>query len=205
MGKNGYAGTSMRDLAQATGRSLAGLYHYFRNKEDLLYLINHRGFSLLLTSAERASEQDLTPEEKLYSLIYNHIHYFNLHRDEMRVMLLGTQGLDAKRGKAIASLKNRYGNRVQTVVEELHQHKVGTNLSDGELSRKTFLLFGMMNWIFGWYSPKKHGSEETLVNDIYLAFMGALATKTSSPNDIGISPKSIEVIKSGLKYNYQTM
>jgi AcrR family transcriptional regulator len=40
MANTGFCGTSMRDLAKATGRSLSGLYHHFRSKEDLLYLMN---------------------------------------------------------------------------------------------------------------------------------------------------------------------
>ncbi|MBK7205600.1 MAG: helix-turn-helix transcriptional regulator [Thermomonas sp.] len=51
MAREGYHGTSMRDLARGTGRSLSGLYHHFRSKEELLYLINQRGFSSLLANA----------------------------------------------------------------------------------------------------------------------------------------------------------
>ena len=37
--EKGYEGASMRDLSRATGMSLAGLYHYFESKEELLNLI----------------------------------------------------------------------------------------------------------------------------------------------------------------------
>ena len=47
MAQRGFHGTSMRDLAQATGRSISGLYHHFRGKEDLLFLINYHGFKTL--------------------------------------------------------------------------------------------------------------------------------------------------------------
>ncbi len=47
MARVGFHGTSMRELARETGRSLAGLYHYFRSKEELLFLINYHGFTRL--------------------------------------------------------------------------------------------------------------------------------------------------------------
>jgi hypothetical protein len=40
-----------------------------------------------------------------------------------------------------------------------------------ELSRKTYLLFGMMNWIFGWYAPDKHGFVDDLIDDIFCIFV----------------------------------
>ena len=33
--ENGYAGTSIRDIAKRTGKSVSNVYHYFQNKEDL--------------------------------------------------------------------------------------------------------------------------------------------------------------------------
>jgi len=45
MGQRGVDGTSMRDLAQATGLNVASLYHYFPSKRDLLVaVLAERGF-----------------------------------------------------------------------------------------------------------------------------------------------------------------
>lgn len=198
MAKKGYRGTSMRMLARATGRSLAGLYHHFRSKQELLYLINHRSFTLLVTSAERIAGQELSAEERLYAVIASHVRFFNRRKDEMRVMLFGTQDLDAKRGQAISDLKDRYGALVQRVVRDVIQAKNGARLAPSELSRKTFLLFGMMNWIFGWYSPKAHGPEATLVNDIYLAFLRGMVAPRCAHTEPGLPPHAIEAIRHGL-------
>src|SRR5579864_7567060 len=47
--EKGYAGASMRDIARATGMSLAGMYHYFGSKERLLYLIQKHSFSTIVS------------------------------------------------------------------------------------------------------------------------------------------------------------
>ncbi len=69
MARKSYDGTSMRDLARVTDRSLAGLYHYFKNKEELLFLINHNGFSFLRESARTIHAREIGPEEKLLQFI----------------------------------------------------------------------------------------------------------------------------------------
>src|SRR5258708_900025 len=46
--EKGYEGASMRDLSRATGMSLAGLYHYFESKEELLYLIQKHTFRTII-------------------------------------------------------------------------------------------------------------------------------------------------------------
>ena len=44
----GYEKASMRVVAKAANVSLAGLYHYFDNKEKILFLIQHRAFNSLV-------------------------------------------------------------------------------------------------------------------------------------------------------------
>ena len=46
--EKGYEGASMRDLSRAAGMSLAGFYHYFESKEDLLYLIQKHTFRTII-------------------------------------------------------------------------------------------------------------------------------------------------------------
>src|SRR5258708_37580790 len=46
--EKGYEGASMRDIARATGMSLAGVDHYLGSKERPLYLIQKNTFSTIL-------------------------------------------------------------------------------------------------------------------------------------------------------------
>lgn len=170
MARRGYHGTSMRDLAETTGRSLSGLYHYFRGKEDLLYLINLRGFSALQARVQDLRLAGSTPAETLRALIGNHIGYFAEHLSEMRVLMFGTLELSAERGREINALKEGYRLAVQEIVEAYIAETRQQRLGEMELARKTYLLFGMMNWIFGWYSSGAHGSPYDLAEDIFHTF-----------------------------------
>ncbi len=180
MSKLGYHGTSMRSLAQETGRSLAGLYHYFKNKEMLLYLINFNGFSAVLGNLQELLPQIEKPEAKIYALIHNHINYFHSHRDEMKVLMWGTLLLSDTHNRQVKRLKEDYNKLGQALVQELYQAQFGRALPVKELSLKTYLLFGMMNWVFTWYSLEKHGTPEEIVKETYAMFLkGMLRNETN--------------------------
>jgi TetR/AcrR family transcriptional regulator, cholesterol catabolism regulator len=60
---NGYAGTSIRDIANTTGHSVSNVYHYFENKEALwLAILEHsvKGLPETLRHAASAAGEPLT-------------------------------------------------------------------------------------------------------------------------------------------------
>jgi hypothetical protein len=79
----------------------------------------------------------------------------------------GTQELEYTRAMEIKKLKDRHTADASAIIQEIHAEA----LPEGALARQTFLLFGMMNWIFGWYSSADHGGIDELIRDIYRTFM----------------------------------
>lgn len=175
MAREGFHGTSMRDIARETGRSLAGLYHYFRCKEDLLFLINYHGFVALNDAWQQMARRFDTPEGRLFAFIYLHTHYYVANIDEVRVMNRGTQELEYGRAREIRKLKDRHTADARRIVRELHSAATGSRIQPHRLERLTYLLFGMMNWIFGWYSSETHGGVDELIRDIYVTFVHGIA------------------------------
>jgi len=177
MARLGYHGTSMRDLAQVTGRSLSGLYHYFSNKEELLFLINQRGFTSLLDMSNDLLAQELAPEDRLSALISNHVSYFIDHLSEMRIMTSGTMEMNEQRSQILRNLKQEYTLLAQNIVGDYIRSQTGTRHHADIISRKTYLLYGMMNWIFGWYSADKHGTAAEVAEDIFRTFTKGCCAK----------------------------
>ncbi|MEK6706891.1 MAG: TetR/AcrR family transcriptional regulator [Bdellovibrionota bacterium] len=193
MARKGYSATTMRNLAQETGRSLAGLYHYFRNKEELLWLINMRGFSSLLESAQEISGRRDEAEKKLLAFINSHVSYFTTHVDEMKVMLFSTQQLGLARGKAIRELRKKYASLGHEIVGEFVARHAGQRACGMELHRKSFLLFGMMNWICRWYTPKEYGSLDELVSEIYKTFTrGVLSGGSIMSQEVNVDERAFD-------------
>src|SRR5207253_9143905 len=81
-----YHSTSMRDISRATGVSLAGLYHYCRSKEELLFLIQDNCFGRVLERLEERLKEVGEPVERLRVFIENHLAFFAANMAEMKVL-----------------------------------------------------------------------------------------------------------------------
>src|SRR5207244_10051024 len=106
----GYHSTTMRDLAAATGMSLAGMYYYVRGKEELLYRVQERCFTRVLAGAERtlAGLGDADPVERLQAFIRHHVAFFTGHMAEMKVLSHEANALTGERQRKVNAIKRRY-------------------------------------------------------------------------------------------------
>jgi AcrR family transcriptional regulator len=88
MATRGMAGTSMRDLAAATGLNVASLYHYFPSKQDLLVaVLAERGFlDEIAVTAPTPGER--TPRVELADLL-NELVQSMLEVEEFIRLMLG--------------------------------------------------------------------------------------------------------------------
>ena len=71
-----YHSTSMRDISRATKVSLAGLYHYCKSKEELLFLIQDHCFGRVLARLEERLRGETDPIVKLRIFVDNHLSFF---------------------------------------------------------------------------------------------------------------------------------
>src|SRR5256885_15581505 len=81
-----YHSTSMRDISRATGVSLAGLYHYCKSKEEVLFLFQDHCFGRVLGRVGERRQEVNDPFEKLHILIVNHLSFFAANMAAMKVL-----------------------------------------------------------------------------------------------------------------------
>jgi AcrR family transcriptional regulator len=161
--RDGFHGTSMRDLARATDRSLAGFYVHFASKEDILFALQSETFDALLESARKAVDAHEEPVARLYAFIENHVRFFAAHPDLMRVLVHEAGALPVEKRAAIRERKQRYFEIARATLEVIARSRDDVV----EIERATYALFGMLNWIYGWYEPKRHGSPESLARTFH--------------------------------------
>jgi AcrR family transcriptional regulator len=148
--QKGYHATTMRDLARASGMSLAGMYYYVRGKNELLYLIQERCFREVMEGAERSLAGATTSAERVERFIHHHVLFFARRMDEMKVLSHEANSLTGRRLERIKSLKRRYVKMLAQLLAELDSDS--GERPDPQLS--AYALFGMMNWIYTWYDPR---------------------------------------------------
>ena len=165
--EKGYEGASMRDLSRATGMSLAGLYHYFESKEELLYLIQKHTFRTIIDKLRERLEGSADPEERIRIFINNHVEYFLANKEAMKVLTHEDETLKNGRGTEVRAIKREYYRICLGLVEDF-QRDQGLEFS-GRLA--VLSLFGMINWIYTWHNPRVDADAETLASqmgDIFL-------------------------------------
>jgi TetR/AcrR family transcriptional regulator, cholesterol catabolism regulator len=188
---HGFHGMSMRDLARATGKSLAGFYNYYRSKEDVLFELQLRAFETLVHSAEAAIAAAENPLARFYAFILQHLQYVASHPDVMHVLVEEAGALPAQRHRVIRAAKERYFAIGQRLMGEVIQssgsgvRRRRPAVSSTELERITYAVFGMLNWTYGWYRPDRHGSPEELARTIYRISLRGLGADQSG--DTGIA------------------
>jgi len=169
--EKGYHSTSIRDIAKATEMSLSGLYYYFRSKDELLFLIQDYCFSTVIDDCHKLIAGVEDPVHRLKLLIENHLHYFVHNMNEMKVLSHEANSIGGDLFKKVNSKKRQYVDLVMELLEEIaRKHRV----RGVDLRVATFSLFGMMNWIYNWYDPRKDVDVAGLSNNITRIFLSGL-------------------------------
>jgi AcrR family transcriptional regulator len=160
--EKGYEGASMRDLSRAAGMSLAGLYHYFESKEELLYLIQKHTFRTIIERAQQRLAGATDPEERIRIFIENHLEYFLANKEAMKVLTHEDETLKNGRGSEIRAIKREYYRICLDLLEDLRRVK-GLQFSE----RLAVLgLFGMINWIYTWHNPRVDADAKALAQEM---------------------------------------
>lgn len=174
-----YHSTSMRDISRATGVSLAGLYHYCRSKEELLFLIQDHCFGRVVERLEERIKDVKDPFVKLRIFIDNHLSFFASNMAEMKLLSHEAESLGGDLHKHVSTKKQKYAKLARKILSEIQgQQKSRANI---DLTVATYALFGMMNWIYNWYDPRGKLSVNQLVDNITRLFLNGFLTSEVEP------------------------
>src|ERR671925_1693473 len=171
--EKGFHHTSVRDISRATKMSLSGLYYYFTTKEELLFLIQERCFLTLLQRWEQAENSNLDIRARIRAFAENHLSFFLHNMPEMKVMAHEDESLTGEFQDKILVLKRRYVKVIIDLIAELQEQEGAKGVN---LRVATFALFGMMNWIYTWYQPKRDLPFPQLIEQMLrIYFFGVLS------------------------------
>ena len=189
-----YHSTSMRDIARATGVSLAGLYHYCKSKEELLFLIQDHCFGRVRERLEERIKGVDDPFAKLHLFIENHLSFFAANMAEMKVLSHEAESLAGDMHTRVSTKKEKYAKLARRILRELQAQQPAANRVD--LTVATYALFGMMNWIYNWYDPSGKLKVSQLVVEITRLFVSGFVGGSSRnliPNAGSSGKQSVNV------------
>jgi len=151
--ENGYAGTSLRDIAEVCGFEAANLYNYFRSKEQLLYEAMQEELESFLELLEPVvADGQGDPVERLRKIVGIHVERMLVVGRRYKMMYDSEiRHLSPVHRKRIVGLRDYYSEILFTVIED--GKKTG-DFASGIDSRFIVLMIAslIMRTVF-WYSP----------------------------------------------------
>jgi AcrR family transcriptional regulator len=168
MAREGYGMSTMRKVSREADMSLAGLYHYFASKEELLFLIQFHTFDSILERLTERLESVEDPKHRLRVMVTNHLEHFLSRMNELKVCASDMETLTGEYHEQVRTLRQRYLKTALEIVEAIAK-EVGTSRVDPWLA--TLYLFGMLNWIYMWFPAAEDTSAETLANQVMVLFL----------------------------------
>ncbi|MBM4277640.1 MAG: TetR/AcrR family transcriptional regulator [Deltaproteobacteria bacterium] len=166
--RKGFSNTTMRDIARATGMSLGGIYHYFDNKEDLLFKILKNYMEAMLFRLEEDLSSLSSPKEQIAFILRRHIQFYIQYFYEAKCLLHERECLRGKRLTTIRAQERRYFEICRKVINRLSR-ETGCRLMHPNVL--TFSFFALVNWIYQWYDPKGPVSPSGLARQLTTFFL----------------------------------
>jgi len=171
-GEKGYAATSVRDISQALNASIATLYYYFKNKEDLLFTIIEVIGDDLIAILNKAKDEAEEPLEGLHNMLSGHINLTQKRKSRVKIYVEEQHNLSKRFRKIIYRQHRKIYDIYLDQLKELQRLGI---ISTEPLSVTAFAIFGMVNWCYRWY--RENGGlaiEDVAQRLIDLLFYGML-------------------------------
>lgn len=174
----GYEKASMREVAKAAGASLAGVYHYFDGKERILFLIQFRAFGSLLNNLrEKLSGVD-DPQQQLRVMVRAHVGYFAANMSALKVCSHELDSLSGTAFEDTRKIRHEYYELTRKIIDTILDARDANGARDRHVT--TMSLFGMLNWLYRWYDPKRGPAASTVSRQIADQFLNGLLGPTDS-------------------------
>ena len=172
---NGFAATSVREVAEHSRLTKAGLYYHIREKEDLLFRICEHSISAILDGAHAALESGDTPRRRLSALIRVHTDFFFAHPQNLTVLNRDMGALSARPRAAIMRLERAYLDLIRGVIRD---GQAAGEFRTLDPTVASFTLLTVLNHLHTWYDPAGPIAPDELVRQIEKIVFGGLVEQT---------------------------
>jgi AcrR family transcriptional regulator len=163
--------TSMNDVADRLNITKPALYHYFRNKEEILVECYRLGTGLIEEILNEISDHCGTGLEKVEAFIYSYANVMTVNFGRC-VMRLDDADLSTDAFDEVRKYKRKIDRRLRSFIQE--------GIDDGTIMPcdpkiAAFSIAGALNWICHWYEPEGALSAEEIATQFALTLTQGLA------------------------------
>mgnify|MGYP000604341506 FL=1 len=165
----GYAATTLREVADASGIKAGSIYYHFESKEQILGEVLDKGIQVVADAVHArvdALPATATARERVAAAIEGHLWGLLHHGDftSANIRIYGQVPTAAKnRHRAV---RRAYADYWDRLLEDAL--KRGELRPDSSTTMIRLFVIGALNWTVEWYNPQKGSFQDfvTQVNDI---------------------------------------
>ncbi|MFH1152941.1 MAG: TetR/AcrR family transcriptional regulator [Pseudomonadota bacterium] len=172
--QKGYDKTTIRDIARATEMTTAGLYYYFKSKEELLFQILDSHMDDLINGIIQIPVDPNDPLGVIRQYIQYQVSVYCTDKYRSKLILNDDECLS---GAWYDQVKDKQKSYLLFWRQALKLYCEKQELPATNIAIDAHCLVGMCNWIYRWYDPKGDIKPETLASTIFQMFIFGLSSK----------------------------
>jgi len=179
--ESGYVGTSMNSIADACRVSKALLYHYYPDKEAILFDILSSHLEKLVAAVQKADEETTNPQARLKTIISTLLERYRHADAEHQVQIASLKFLPKEKQQPLLA-------KERVLVDILADALAAARPSVSHkrvLKPLTMTVFGMLNWHYLWFrdgGPMTRAEYADFVTRLVLAGAADAAAAVSRSN-----------------------
>jgi len=146
--ERGYHATTLDDIAEQLGIRKTALYHYFPDKEAILYACHRESLAELsrILAGARALE---SPPERLAYVIREHVRVMT-DTLEGSPLAFEVTALAPDRQREVIAARDKYERALRRMIQD---GVAGGDFRPTNPKTAVFAILGAINWIARWYRP----------------------------------------------------
>lgn len=172
--QKGYDKTSIRDIAKATDMTTAGLYYYFKSKEELLFQILKDHMHDMIAGIELIPVDSVDPLELIKAYIRYQIDTYCTDKYRTKLILNDDDCLTGEWYDLIKDQQRKYLDFWRKALENYCRQQ---GIAIEHIAIDAHCLVGMCAWIYRWYDPEGKVTPEILARKIFETFIFGLSNK----------------------------
>jgi len=159
--RQGYAGTTLRQIAGAAGIKAGSIYHHFDSKDELFVAVLNDGMVVMTDAFD-----DLAPEGDLASHVHAHLSAVFENGPYTTAHVTSFFSAPAAVREQMVPVRDSYEHRWSALFERLFPE-----LAPNDLRLRRLFLFGAMNATAEWFDPHGDVSLDELASSISDQFL----------------------------------
>lgn len=155
--RNGFDGTTVRQIAEACGMLPGSLHYRYRTKDEILLDMMRMGIEKTIRAGAEATAQIEDPLQKVRAALQAHLRVLMSGDDLVYVLLFEWRSLRGKAREEVIRERDRYEKYWDAMLDALQAQ--GYVRADVDIRLVRLVGLGALNWAATWY---RDGGQYTL-------------------------------------------